>query len=61
MYDKMAVRVLLTARECFNNAHHLSTDNLNISAMTAENKMGLVDTKHYSKHRVESSSHPLII
>ena len=46
MYDKMAVRVLLTARECFNNAHHLSTDNLNISAVTAENKMGLVDTKH---------------
>ena len=44
MYDKMAVRVLLTARECFNNAHHLSTDNL-----TAENKMGLVDTKHGDK------------
>ena len=51
MYDKMAVRVLLTARECFNNAHHLSTDNLNISAVTAENKMGLVDTKHGDKKK----------
>ena len=51
MYDKMAVRVLLTARECFNNAHHLSTDNLNISAVTAGNKMGLVDTKHGDKKK----------